>query len=76
METNGRGILYLHCLIWLNRNLDFQNLQECLQLDTDFATKMICYLESIIKCSVNLAANDLNDQRQNPAPPLAKDTKL
>jgi hypothetical protein len=36
---------------------------------------MICYLESIIKCSINLAANDLNDQRQNPAPPLAKDTK-
>jgi hypothetical protein len=36
---------------------------------------MICYLESIIKCSVNLAANNLNNQRQNPAPPLAKDTE-
>jgi hypothetical protein len=36
---------------------------------------MIHYLESIIKYSVNLAANDLNNQRQNPAPPLAKDTK-
>jgi hypothetical protein len=75
MEINGRGMLYLHCLIWLNRNLDFQNLQEHLQLDTDFAAKIICYLESIIKYSVNLAANDLNNQRQNPAPPLAKDTE-
>jgi hypothetical protein len=36
---------------------------------------MIRYLESIIKCSVNLAADDLNDQRQNPAPPSAKDTE-
>jgi hypothetical protein len=36
---------------------------------------MIYYLESIIKYSVNLATNNLNNQRQNPAPPLAKDTK-
>jgi hypothetical protein len=36
---------------------------------------MIHYLESIIKYSINLATNNLNNQRQNPAPPLAKDTK-
>jgi hypothetical protein len=33
---------------------------------------MVHYLESIIKCSVNLAANDLKDQRENLAPPSTK----
>jgi hypothetical protein len=26
VETNGRGMLYLHCLIWLEGNIGFQNL--------------------------------------------------
>jgi hypothetical protein len=37
---------------------------------------MVHYLESIIKCSVNLAANDLEDQRENLAPPSAKEAEF
>jgi hypothetical protein len=36
---------------------------------------MVHYLKSIIKCSVNLAANDLEDQRENLAPPSAKEAE-
>jgi hypothetical protein len=36
---------------------------------------MVHYLESIIKCSINLATNDLEDQRENLAPPSAKEAE-
>jgi hypothetical protein len=36
---------------------------------------MIYYLESIIKCSINLAANNLNIQRKNLAPPSVKESE-
>jgi hypothetical protein len=36
---------------------------------------MVHYLEAIIKCSVNLAADDLDDQRENMVPPSAKETE-
>jgi hypothetical protein len=75
VETNGRGMLHLHCLIWLEGNIGFQNLRQRLQEDADFAARMVRYLESIIKCSVNLAADDLEDQRENLAPPSAKEAE-
>jgi hypothetical protein len=28
VETNGRGMLHLHCLVWLAGNLDFFNLRN------------------------------------------------
>jgi hypothetical protein len=36
---------------------------------------MVHYLESIIKYSINLAANDLKDQRENLAPPSIKEAE-
>lgn len=74
VETNGRGMLHLHCLIWLNGNIGFQNLRERLQLDPEFAAKMVRYLESI-KCSVNLAADNLDAQREELVPPSAREAE-
>jgi len=48
VETNGRGMLHLHCLVWLAGNLDFFNLREKMLNDPNFAHQMIDYLESII----------------------------
>ena len=48
VETNGRGMLHLHCLIWLMGNLDFFHLREKLLHDPDFTLQMIEYLDSVI----------------------------
>lgn len=53
VETNGRGMLHLHCLVWLMGNLDFFNLREKLLHDPDFAFKMVQYLDSIISESID-----------------------
>ena len=37
VETNGRGMLHLHCLIWVAGNLDFFNLREKMLNDPEFA---------------------------------------
>ena len=54
VETNGRGMLHLHALVWLTRNLDFDSLRCRLLQDKDFANRMIHYLESIIVESINI----------------------
>ena len=63
VETNGRGMLYLHCLIWLVGNLDFFDLRGKLLNDPEFARQMIDYLESII--SEHIDAYE-TDERSDP----------
>jgi len=72
VETNGRGMLHLHCLVWLAGNLEFRYLRERLQNDTIFADKMIRYLKSVIKCSIDLAFENLENLRERLQPHSAK----
>jgi Helitron helicase-like domain at N-terminus len=48
VETNGRGMLHLHCLVWLVGNLDFFDLRSKMLDDPEFASQMIDYLDSVI----------------------------
>lgn len=48
VETNGRGMLHLHGLAWARGNLAFTTLRDRLLQDTNFAARMLHYLESII----------------------------
>jgi len=50
VESNGRGMLqlHMHSLIWLAGNLDFSDLKRKLLADSDFARRMIEYLDYII----------------------------
>ena len=48
VETNGRGMLHLHALIWLTGNVAFESLRHRLLQDSTFANRMIRYLEAII----------------------------
>ncbi|KAJ5370019.1 uncharacterized protein N7496_006111 [Penicillium cataractarum] len=48
VESNGRGILHLHTLIWVRGNLGFIRLRDRILADTDFANRMISYLESVV----------------------------
>jgi helitron helicase-like protein len=48
VETNSRGMLHLHCLVWLAGNLDFFDLRSKMLNDPEFANQMIDYLDSVI----------------------------
>ena len=71
VETNGRGMLHLHALIWLEGNLEFNNLRDRLLQDGDFARRVIRYLESIIVQSINLDIDSSSTETgaANTSPP-------
>lgn len=48
VETNGRGMLHMHTLLWVRGNLAFTNLRNRLLQDSAFAARMIRYLEATI----------------------------
>ena len=58
VETNGRGMLHLHALVWLTGNLGFGTLRARVLRDKSFASRMIRYLESIIMHSIDLDLRD------------------
>jgi hypothetical protein len=53
VETNGRGMLHLHAMVWLKGNLAFANLRSRVLADTGFAIRVLHYLESVIIQSVD-----------------------
>jgi hypothetical protein len=57
VETNGRGMLHLHALVWLASNLDFGTLRDRVLRDKPFASSMVRYLESVIVHSIDLDIN-------------------
>ena len=61
MKINKKDMLHLHFLIWFVNNLEFCNLQSQLQNDAVFVTRMIHYLKSVIKCSVDLIIENLEN---------------
>lgn len=75
VETNGRGMLHLHALVWLRRNLGFMTLRDRLLWDSDFATRMIRYLETIIVQCID--ENNLDDPEMSlpSIPPSANDVE-
>lgn len=48
VESQGRGSLHLHMLIWIDHDLKPANMKEKIQ-NRDFCEKLIAYLEDIIK---------------------------
>jgi PIF1-like helicase/Helitron helicase-like domain at N-terminus len=58
VETNGRGMLHLHCLVWLAGNLDFFNLRGKMLNDPDFASEMVDFLDSIISEHIDPIENE------------------
>jgi Helitron helicase-like domain at N-terminus len=54
VETNGRGMLHLHCLVWLAGNLDFFGLRRKMLNDPSFAGQVVDYLDLIISESIDL----------------------
>jgi hypothetical protein len=71
VETNGRGMLHAHFLLWLTGNVDFLSLRDRLLSDKEFANRMILYISSVISCSVDDAVCD-NSLAARCLPPSAK----
>lgn len=46
VETNARGMLHLHALVWLRGNLSFGIMRERLWHDKSYAARVISYLEA------------------------------
>jgi hypothetical protein len=72
VETNGRGMLHFHGLIWVTGNIAFSTLRQRVQQDQDFAHRMIRYLESIIVESIDLGSDDSPPIGLEPMTPSAK----
>jgi hypothetical protein len=72
VETNGRGMLHLHGLAWVKGNLAFTSLRDRLLQDSDFAARMIRYLESIIAQGVDESIPHDPEVNLPSMPPSAK----
>jgi helitron helicase-like protein/PIF1-like helicase len=75
VETNGRGMLHLHTLVWLAGNLEFFTLRDRLQCDPVFASKMIRYISSIIRCSIDAFTGDHDNVVALTQAPSARGTE-
>ncbi|KAJ5367173.1 hypothetical protein N7541_001114 [Penicillium brevicompactum] len=53
VESNGRGMLHLHTLVWMRGNLGFNQLRDRILADSHFADRMIKFLESVIMHSLH-----------------------
>ncbi len=53
VETNSRGILHLHCLVWLRGVSHLATLRSQIQSNVEFRQRLFSFLEHIIKCSAS-----------------------
>lgn len=73
VETNGRGMLHIHGLAWVRGNLAFTTLRDRLLQDTNFAARMLRYLESIIMQGIDESIPHDPETNIPCTPPSAKD---
>ncbi|KAJ5318263.1 hypothetical protein N7476_004683 [Penicillium atrosanguineum] len=69
VESNGRGMLHLHTLVWVRGNLDFIRIRDRILADGDFASRMIGFLESVVKHSLHDSHEDPDSAISNTTPP-------
>ena len=52
VKTNGRGMLHLHCLIWLKGFYHLAAFQRQLVSEPQYKRQMVEYLDHIVNCSI------------------------
>jgi hypothetical protein len=67
VESNGRGMLHLHTLVWIRGNLGFSKLRDRILANSHFADRMITFLESVIKHSLHPCPQE-TDSIMPPSP--------
>ncbi|KAJ5111789.1 hypothetical protein NUU61_001419 [Penicillium alfredii] len=73
VETNGRGMLHMHALLWLRGNLAFTTLRNRVLNDSEFAARMIRYLEATIIQSIDDTIPHDPEVNLPSTPPSAKE---
>lgn len=71
VETNGRDMLHLHCLIWLRGVSHLATLRSQIQDNDEFRQTLLSFLEHVIKCS---ACQDPHPETLHHACPDANDS--
>lgn len=54
IETNGWRMLHFHCLVCLKRIFSFSNLHKKIIDKDKFKTRLLLFLDQIIKCELTL----------------------
>ncbi len=52
VEINGRGMLYLHCLVWLKEMSSFSDLRKKIAGEDQFKTRLLSFLDRVIRCEL------------------------
>ena len=76
VESNGRGMLHLHTLVWLQGNLGFTRLRDRILSDKYSAVRMITFLESVIVHSLHIRDEQGSAVSNTPPPSNGPETDL
>jgi hypothetical protein len=71
VESNGRGMLHLHALVWVRGNLAFMQLRDRILTDGHFSNRMIRFLETVIMHKLHDADVADPDTAASSIPPSA-----
>ncbi len=58
VETNGRGMLHLHCLVWLKGMSSFSDLRRKIVDKNGFKARLFSFLDQVIRCELTLVDID------------------
>ena len=70
VETQGRGTLHIHMLIWLEGHLSPQALRDKMATSEEFTKKMFRWLEAVIKCEPMGTVDVLPDPKDERGEPI------
>lgn len=73
VETNGRGMLHMHAVLWVRGNLAFTTLRNRVLGDTEFAARLIRYLEATIVQGIDESVPHDPEVNLPSTPPSAKE---
>lgn len=59
IKTNNQRMLYLHCLLWLEKAHYLSSIYEQLQLNAKYAMDMVKFIDKIIYCSILKEGSDV-----------------
>ena len=58
VKTNNRDLLYLHCFQWFCETYYITNFRKQIFTNSNYAIKIIWFIDRIIKCSIVLTAEN------------------
>ncbi len=73
VETNGRGMLHLHCLVWLTRMTNLSNFRQRICGNPSYLGRLLHFLDHIITTSLSVHSSNLSlaqDPGQDEFTPL------